>query len=331
MQQAEDSTTKEASQPLTKTLLDLVDACDSFPYKFPSSVEASERLSRFYAKGILVGYIRASVVSALQRDFPAYFSILPNEGQAFDVFIRDTDKDISKLLNGIAQFWKTNDTFEVLKGWRDEQYTIYGHEQEQLFTLERAACGLFGLVTYGAHLNAYIPATASSSIQMWCPRRALTKATYPGMLDNSVAGGISDGRSAYETIVKEAEEEASIPEDVARRHIKSVGAISYIYVDGTTADNAGWIQPEVQYIYDLPLTGEVKDLQLRPNDGEAENFELWSMDKIKEEMLLGHFKPNCAAVIIDFMIRHGVVQAETELDFLRIQQRLHRTFEFPVR
>ncbi|CCG81597.1 Thiamin pyrophosphokinase-related protein [Taphrina deformans PYCC 5710] len=328
------STDQGPSSAPKKTFLDLIDACDSFPRITPAGVPEAERLSRFYAKGHLVGYLRASVVSALKTDFPSYFDILPNEGSAFDVFVRDQeDKSVgalSKLLNGVAQFWHTRDTFEVLKGWRGEQYTIYGPERAILFTLERAACGLFGLVTYGAHMTAYIPATETSPIRVWCPRRSSTKATFPNMLDNSAAGGISNGLSAYETMVKEANEEASVPEDIARKLIRSVGAISYIYVDGTVDQGAGWIQPEVEYVYDLPLTAEASDLVLRPNDGEAVDFELWTIDKVSEEMLAGHFKPNCAAVMIDFMIRHGLLTYENEPDYLRILQRLHRTFEFPV-
>lgn len=316
--------------------MDLIDACDSFPRIIPSGVAEAARLSRFYAKGHLVGYLRASVVLAIRTDFPAYFDILPNEGQAFDVFVRDhgteTVEELTKLLNAVAQFWRVRDAFEVLKGWRDEQYTIYGPGRIVLFTLERAACGLFGLVTYGAHLNVYIPASEGGRpLRMWCPRRAKTKATFPGMLDNSVAGGISNGLSPYETIIKEADEEASVPEAIARRLVKSVSAISYMYVDGTVEKGAGWIQPEVQYIYDLALIGDAATLKLRPNDGESEDFELMEMDKVKDEMLSGNFKPNCAAVIIDFMVRHGLITSENEQDFLALQQRLHRSLEFPVR
>lgn len=322
----------------SKSFFDLVKDCDSFSYDLPGSeVPIEDRISRFYIKDELVGYLRSTVVSALQRDFSERFSIRPNEAHAFDVCVQGCDQSqnsteqLSKLLNVIASFWRENNVFAVLQGWRDEQYTIYGTEGSILFTLERAACGLFGLATYGAHLNAYIPATSEEPLKMWCPRRAMTKATYPGMLDNSVAGGISNGMSAYETIIKESDEEASIPENIARKHIKGAGAISYIYVDGSVQHGAGWIQPEVQYVYDLALIGEHADMKLKPNDGESDDFELWPIDLVQEEMRKGHFKPNCAAVIIDFMIRHGLITPENEPDFLRIQQRLHRSFDFPIR
>ncbi|KAG9103391.1 hypothetical protein FRC06_011134 [Ceratobasidium sp. 370] len=90
--------------------------------------------------------------------------------------------------------------------WRNEQYTIYVHpfkniglEENVAFTLERSACELFGLVTW------------------------------PGMLDNSVAGGIPHGMTSFESMIKECEEEASLSEDVSRKLLRTVGAVSYFF------------------------------------------------------------------------------------------------------
>jgi 8-oxo-dGTP pyrophosphatase MutT (NUDIX family) len=55
------------------------------------------------------------------------------------------------------------------------------------------------------------------------------KFSWPGYLDNSVAGGIPSGMSAFQAMVKESMEEASIAEDVARSYLKAVGAISYFF------------------------------------------------------------------------------------------------------
>ncbi|KAH9976903.1 hypothetical protein BJV74DRAFT_861810 [Russula compacta] len=66
------------------------------------------------------------------------------------------------------------------------------------------------------------------------------------MLDNSVAGGIAGGTSALDTLVKEAAEEASLDPELVRKRARSVGPVSYY-----RQTNAGWLQPEVQYVYDL--------------------------------------------------------------------------------
>lgn len=58
---------------------------------------------------------------------------------------------------------------------------------------------------------------------------------------------------------------------------------------------AGLFQPEVEYLYDLKLDESVVP---KPLDGEVEEFYLWQVDKVKEEMALGNFKPNCALVLV---------------------------------
>lgn len=72
-------------------------------------------------------------------------------------------------------------------GWRDEEYTIYGPATgsshslpgtNAVFSLERAACALFGLVTFGVHLTAYTKADdAGEEMKIWVPRRSATKPT----------------------------------------------------------------------------------------------------------------------------------------------------------
>lgn len=59
---------------------------------------------------------------------------------------------------------------------------IGGTMSNKAFTLERAACAIFGLPTYGVHMTAY--EGSGRDMKIWVPRRAETKATWPGKLDN---------------------------------------------------------------------------------------------------------------------------------------------------
>ncbi|GCB83125.1 hypothetical protein scyTo_0023642, partial [Scyliorhinus torazame] len=52
-------------------------------------------------------------------------------------------------------------------------------------------------------------------MSMWVGRRTESKETYPGRLDNLVAGGLSAGLGVKETLIKECEEEACIPKSIA--------------------------------------------------------------------------------------------------------------------
>src|SRR5712671_1159409 len=129
------------------------------------------------------------------------------------------------------------------------------------------------------------------------------------MLDNSVAGGIAGGTSVLDTIVKEAAEEASLDPELVRKRARAVGAVSYY-----RQTDAGWLQPEVEYVYDMRL--EPGETQLIPRDEEVESFkvrvslafvfvlsldncccwrgQLMSVDDIVPRMHAGEFKPNCA-------------------------------------
>lgn len=59
-------------------------------------------------------------------------------------------------------------------------------DRNYLFSMERAACALFGVVTYGVHMIAYeqdgygLGAPTIDSIRMWIPRRSATKQTLVG-------------------------------------------------------------------------------------------------------------------------------------------------------
>ena len=197
------------------------------------------------------------------------------------------------MMNGLAHKWREDRVFAVLAGWRNELYPIYYPTSEMYFLLERAACSLFGLVTYGVHMIAYIPATAIAPLRMWIPRRARAKSTYPGMLDNTVAGGIGYPYGVYETLIKECGEEAGYSEELVRTHAKAVGTVSYFYERSKAAGGeSGYLQPEVQYCYDLEVSEDTPVPQ--PVDGEAEAFYLWDVEKVKLELAAGNFKPNTA-------------------------------------
>ena len=49
---------------------------------------------------------------------------------------------------------------------------------------------LLGVVTYGVHMTGFVRDERSTyGMKIWVPRRAKSKQTYGGMLDNTVAGG----------------------------------------------------------------------------------------------------------------------------------------------
>lgn len=223
---------------------------------------------------------------------------------------------------------RSRDIFKVLKGWRNELYPIYGPytSRKPMLSMERAGSALFGINTYGVHMTVYV--NTLQGMKIWVPRRARNKQTYGGMLDNTVAGGLSTGEKPFDCIVREAAEEASFSEQLVRSNAKACGTVSYFLIRDTRAGGeAGLMQPECQYVFDMEVGAEVIP---KPGDNEVDDFYLWSVDEVKSALAEGEFKPNCAAVLLDFFIRHGILTAEIEKDYMEIVSRLHRKLPFPT-
>lgn len=175
-------------------------------------------------------------------------------------------------------------------------------------------------------MTAYV--RTSEGMKIWVGRRSAHLFTYPGMLDTTVAGGVRAEESPFECIVHESAEEASIPVDYVRANAKACGAITYI-AKGSAADagNCSIMIPVVLYNFDIELP---EDIVPKPQDDEVEAFYLWDLGQIKKAMINREFKTNCAAVMIDFFIRHGIITDENEEDYLEILTRLHRTLPVPT-
>lgn len=152
-------------------------------------------------------------------------------------------------------------------------------------------------------------------LKIWVPRRSATKATqvfvllerfslglpahdpyfstdtrWPSCFDNTVAGGITAGDLPRQSILREFSEEASLPPQTVSPLLRQAGVITYVY-----RQRVGWLQPEVQYVYDvkLPSDNSVKPTT-NPADGEVESFELMGLEQVVQKLVDGEFKPNCA-------------------------------------
>lgn len=120
-----------------------------------------------------------------------------------------------------------------------------------------------------------------------------------------------------------------MPASVVRPLVQAAGSLTYIYIrESRAGGETGLIQPECQYVFDLPLPVDVIP---QPNDSEVESFELLTVEKCQEYLVEGQFKPNCALLMLDFWVRHGVINQETEGEelYAEIVSRLHRDLGLP--
>ena len=198
-------------------------------------------------------------------------------------------------------------------GWRNEAYPVASSFAEPpLMTMERAAVPLFGVRAYGIHINGIV--RTDDGLRMWIARRSLSKPTGPGLWDQVVAGGQPAGLSLADNLIKECAEEAAIPPDIARRAVP-VGAISYL---GERPDG---LRNDVLFTYDLELPADFMPVN---TDGEVEDFHLWDMEQLNATVRdTDGFKFNCALVVIDFLIRRGLI-APDHPDYVDILKGMHR-------
>lgn len=81
-------------------------------------------------------------------------------------------------------------------------------------------------------------------------------------------------------------------------------------------------------MYDLALPSA--NVRLSPADGEAESFELIDHATVLTLLRTHQFKPNCALVLLDFFVRHGVLTPENERDYAAIVALLHAPLHLPT-
>lgn len=166
--------------------------------------------------------------------------------------------------------------------------------------IDRGAIPVLGVAAEGVHMNGLVE--RNDGLFLWVARRSMQKRLDPGKLDHLVAGGMSAGLTPDTTIIKEAQEEAGVPPDLATR-ARYVGRINY------ALDRPEGLRRDVLHCYDLMLPSDFTPVA---EDGEVESFHL---TPIKEVMALvrdtNAFKFNVNLVLIDLFIRYGLFDGTT--------------------
>lgn len=176
--------------------------------------------------------------------------------------------------------------------------------------IDRAAVPWFGVRAFGQHMNGFVD--TPDGIELWIGRRAADRRVYPLHLDNLVAGGLPHGLGFEENLRKECREEADIPALLAARAIP-VGVVTYC------RDSSRGLKPDTMYCYDLELPD---DFVPRCTDGEVDAFYRLPVAEVARLVReTEDFKLNCNLVIIDFLVRHGLLTPD-EPDYVCIVQGL---------
>lgn len=162
--------------------------------------------------------------------------------------------------------------------------------------LDRGAVPSFGILAVGVHVNGLV--RRPDGLHLWIGRRAADKALDPGKLDHIVAGGVPAGLSPFETLVKEAGEEAAIPPALAAQ-ARHVGTLAY------AMERPEGLRRDLLHCHDLDLPA---DFVPHGEDGEVESFELWPLARALEAVRdTDGFKFNVNLVLIDLFLRNSLI------------------------
>ncbi len=200
----------------------------------------------------------------------------------------------------------------LIRGLRNELYGVKNRWTDPAHAVvDRGAVTAFGLISYGVHVNGWMP--GANEPEIWIGTRSMSSGVDPGKLDNMVAGGQPYGLSLHENVIKEAAEEANVPPALAAQ-AKPVGAISYVM------ETPAGIRPDVLYCFDLELSPEFTP---ENTDGETSAFQRMPASTAGEIVATSEqFKFNCNLVVAHFLLRHGLINPDNEPDYQAIARGL---------
>ncbi|KAL9947300.1 hypothetical protein ACHAQF_007014 [Verticillium nonalfalfae] len=292
---------------------------------------------RPHSKLVRFGYILANVATHLQRlcDKPRgrngrcqllkfeNSNIIPLD-ESSSKALEDTFKEVCARLHGDPQargLWG-KDGAEI-----QEATPVIGAPIP--FNMIYGVVPLFGIVTSGAHLNAFHG--EGENMIIWLAQRGASKSSYPNCFDQIVAGG-NDGRqdqTPLDIILREAKEEVK-DDQLHQTLIKAKGPDTVItyHVFNPTAPGtaatiaAGKIEPGIRYVFDY----EVRDPNhvFKKNEDDIAHIKSYTVTQVKDMLRQGQFKPNCGLVMLNFLVRKGRIGDDDPL-----YQETERGLEFP--
>ncbi len=269
----------------------------------------TERFVPWEINGQVYGWLRPSFIEHL-RQFDQLFAFSASQvrlsnpafqGEALTAELTDVVNTLYE--QGVLPHKPMNEPYPLTAGERDEA----------IAEIDRVAASHFGLRSFGQHLNGYV--NYNGRLLLWVGKRARDRAIFPGAWDNMVAGGLPQGISLEENLIKECQEEAGMSAALAQQ-ATYVGSIAYNRV------NANGFRPDVLYCYDIELPATFIP---QNTDGEVESFHLMPVEDVLQIVRdTDDFKLNCNLVIIDFALRHRLI-SEDDPDYRALLAGLRQT------
>ncbi|ABI61509.1 Thiamin pyrophosphokinase [Granulibacter bethesdensis] len=243
-----------------------------------------------------IGWVSPHLLPALkkaQQELPTHALQLDKDGVTLSGDNPDLPALLEKALHRSTGFL-----------WRDEPFDIRETiDGPVLFQLDRGVLPMLGVLAQGVHANGLV--YRPDGLHLWVSRRSATRPLDPGKLDHLAAGGIPAGHTPFDALIKEAAEEASIPETLVRQ-ARKVAVLTY------RLERPEGLRRDVLHCFDLDLP---ESFIPHAGDGESAGFELMPVKRAMEIVAeTDEFKFNVNLVLIDLFLRLGLIHgAEAEL------------------
>ncbi|CAG0915422.1 unnamed protein product [Notodromas monacha] len=272
-------------------------------------------------------------MKAVVKNFPELFSVNEHSVELNRKFSTCEERSLAvgKFIETLRKQRKPGDPFyKAFDYWRNEVYDVWGSKHDvPLLQMERSCMwvlqsalgcvGLLGFRHYAVFLNGFVR-HPERGLCVWFQKRALSKTTWPGKWDVMAGGGTTSGQKVRESVMREACEEASIKLDWMDARIRFAGCVSFFHQDPRG------IFPNVYHVFDVELD---PDLSPEPGDGEASEFQLLDTAEALDLVCSGQFKMTSGPVVVDFLIRHGVINPDEEPYYAELVEHLHAPLHIP--
>ncbi|RFO98539.1 NUDIX hydrolase [Rhodoferax lacus] len=183
----------------------------------------------------------------------------------------------------------------LMPGWRDERFSYWqadcctpNPERAALFHAERSGFRFLGLLSHAVHVNGFMP-----DGRLWCARRAYSKATDPGMLDNVTAGGLPMGETVHTCLQRELAEEAGLF-SLQGHGLQAAGSVRT-----SRMEPEGW-HDEIVHVFNLSLQAGFAPVN---QDGEVAAFICLEPTEVLQRMEAGEFTVDAVQTLVQGLRR----------------------------
>ena len=174
--------------------------------------------------------------------------------------------------------------------WRDERLAVTDAGGRVLGAVERSVVRAFGITTFAVHLIG-----SADDGRVWVQKRALDKATDPGLWDTTMGGQVAAGEAVETSLARETMEEAGL--DVAALlDLQPAPRITF-----RRPVEEGWLVEHIDvFTATLPAGAEPVN-----RDGEVERFECLDRTALVARLAAAEFTLEATLILAAWLQRRS--------------------------